>query len=101
MGNHELRARYSQALAPSITAADGTTLPANAEDNLAAQNYALGYTYSFSKSTLVYLFYTQIMNEDAARYTFGVGGAAAIVGAGNTPAGSDPMAAGAGIRLAF
>ncbi len=98
-GNHEFRARYSQALGPSITAATGTTLAANAEDNLGAQQYTLGYAYQFAKSTQVFLFYTQIKNEDAARYAFGLGGAAAV--AGNIPAGSDPTAAGAGIRLAF
>lgn len=98
-GDHELRARYSQALAPSITPATGTTLPAGAEDNLGAMNYSLGYAYHFGKTTQLFLFYTQIKNEDAARYAFGLGGAAAV--AGNIPAGSDPTAAGGGIRLAF
>lgn len=98
-GDHEFRCRYSQALGPSITAATGTTLAPNAEDDLGAQAYALGYAYHFAKSTQVYLFFTQIKNEDAARYTFGLGGAAAVAGA--VPAGSDPTAAGGGIRLAF
>ncbi len=100
-GNHEFRARYSQALKPSIKAADGTTLAANAEDELAAQDIALGYAYQFAKSTQVYLFWTQIMNEKRAQYTFGLGGAAALAPAAGLPAGSDPMAAGAGIRVAF
>lgn len=99
-GNHEVRARYSQALDPDITAASGTTLAAGAEDDLAAQQYALGYAYHLAKSTQLFAFFTQIMNDDRARYTFGVSGAANVVGA-NTPAGSDPMAVGLGIRYAF
>jgi predicted porin len=99
-GNHELRARFSQALDPDITAATGTTLAAGAEDDLGAQHYALGYAYHLAKSTQVYAFYTQIMNDDRARYTFGVAGAAAIVGA-NTVAGADPIAVGLGMRHAF
>jgi hypothetical protein len=99
-GNHEIRARFSQALDPNITAASGTTLAAGAEDELGATNYAVGYAYHFAKSTQVYVFGTQIANDDRARYTFPVGGAAAVVAA-NTPAGSDVTAYGAGIRLAF
>ncbi|HET8540152.1 MAG TPA: porin [Anaeromyxobacter sp.] len=100
-GPHELRARYSMALAPDISGADGApALPATADDDLGATSYAVGYAYHFAKSTQVYVFYTQIMNEDQARYTFGVGGAAAVVGA-NTQEGSTPTAGGAGIRLAF
>ncbi len=99
-GNHELRARYSMAMKPSITAASGSTLPATAEDKLGATSYAVGYAYQFAKSTQVYAYFTQIMNEDRARYSFGVAGAANVTGA-NTPAGSNPTAAGLGIRLAF
>jgi predicted porin len=100
MGEHEFRVRYSAALKPSITAATGTVLAANAEDDLGAQNIAVGYAYNLAKTTQVYLFYTQVMNEDRARYTFGVSGAAAVVGAA-TPIGSDPSALGLGIRQSF
>lgn len=99
-GSHELRARFSQALRPDITAANGTTLSATAEDDLGAQHYALGYAYYLAKSTQLYAFFTQILNEDRARYTFGISGAANVVAA-NTPAGSDPLAAGVGLRYAF
>jgi predicted porin len=98
-GNHELRARYSQALDPEITAATGTTLAANAEDELAAMQFALGYAYHLAKSTQVYAFYTQILNDDRAQYTLTIGGAPGM--GGGTPAGADPMAAGLGIRYAF
>lgn len=100
VGDHEFRGRYSAAMAPSIKAFDGGTLAANAEDQLGAQSYAVGYAYYLAKSTQLFLYYTQIMNEDRARYTFGVSGAAAVVGA-NTPAGSSPSAVGLGTRIAF
>lgn len=100
MGDHELRARFSAALNPSIKAFDGGTLAAGAEDNLGAKSFAVGYAYHLAKSTQVFLYYTQIMNDDRARYTFGVSGAAAVVGA-NTPAGSNPSAIGLGTRVAF
>ncbi len=96
-GDHELRFRYSQALKPDITSATATA--AN-EDDLGAQSWAIGYAYYLAKSTQLYAFYTEIKNEDRARYTFAVGGSAAVVGA-NTPAGSDPRAFGLGIRYAF
>jgi predicted porin len=100
MGDHELRARYSAALAPSIKVFDGGVLPAGAEDDLGAKSFAVGYAYHLAKSTQVFAYYTQIMNEDRARFTFGVSGAAAVVAA-NTPAGSSPSAAGVGTRIAF
>jgi predicted porin len=96
MGAHEFRARYSQALDPNIDGVAGVT--AN-EDDLAAQHYALGYAYHIAKSTQLFAFFTQILNEDRAQYTFSVGGAPGM-GAG-TPAGADPMAVGVGMRLAF
>lgn len=99
-GNHEFRARYSQALDPDITAADGDALPANVEDDLGAQHLAVGYAYHLAKSTQVYGYYTQIMNDDFAQYSFGVAGASRVTGT-NTPVGSDPVAVGLGIRHAF
>jgi len=100
-GSHELRARYSMAMDPSITAATGTTLSPTAEDNLAAQSFALGYANHIAKSTQLYVFFTQIMNDDAARYTFPVSGNAAVVAMAAAQAGADPMAAGIGVRHAF
>lgn len=98
MGDHEFRARYGQALDPDITAATGTPLAANAEDDLGAQHYSVGYAYHLAKSTQIYAFFTQIMNDDRARYVFGVSGSAVVVAA---PAGADPLAGGLGIRYAF
>lgn len=102
-GNHELRARYAQGLNPDCTLADGTDC--GDVEEFGAQQYALGYAYHLAKSTQVYAFYTQIMNEDAAQYTLTIGGSTAAVNvpavAGGTPPGADPMAVGAGIRFAF
>jgi predicted porin len=98
MGNHEFRARYSAALDPDIKAADGTTLAPTAEDDLAAQQVSLGYAYHLAKSTQVFAFATQIMNEDRAQYTFGVSGSSVVTA---VPAGADPVAGGLGIRYAF
>jgi predicted porin len=103
-GNHELRARYNQALDPSITissdARPGQALASNAKDELGAKSFAAGYAYYLAKSTQVYLFYTEIQNDARARYTFPVSGAAAVVAA-NTAAGSTLRAGGLGMRLAF
>jgi predicted porin len=98
-GNHELRARYGQALDPDVEAATGTALPAGAEDELGAQQFAIGYANHVAKSTQLFVFYTQILNDDAAQYTFSIGGAPGM--GGGTPAGADPSALGVGIRYAF
>jgi len=100
-GAHELRARYTQALGPDITAATGTTLPGTAEDDLGAQQITAGYAYHLGKSTQVFLYFSQIMNEDAARYTFGVSGNATVVAMAAAQAGADPMAIGLGLRQSF
>jgi len=100
LGDHEFRARYSMALKPTIKVFDGGTLAAGAEDDLGAQNLVVGYGYNLAKSTQLYAYYSMIKNEDRARYTFGVGGVAAVVGT-NTPIGSDPSAIGLGIRHSF
>lgn len=97
-GNHELRARYSQALEPSCTLADGTDCPDTETQDLGAQQLAVGYAYHLAKSTQVYAFYTTIMNDDAATYSFSIGGSGAVNGA---PIGADPSAFGVGIRHAF
>lgn len=99
-GAHEFRVRYSQALEGNCTLADGSDCPDIVTDDSGATSYAVGYSYHLAKSTQVYAFFTQIMNDDAAQYTFGVSGAARVVGT-NTPVGSDPLAGGVGIRFAF
>jgi len=105
-GDHELRLRWSQALDPTIKAANGTALAAGAEDKLGAKSFAVGYAYHMAKSVQVFAYYTQIMNDDRARYTFGVSGAGNVAGtatpAGSSaPAGSNVSAGGIGTRMAF
>jgi predicted porin len=99
-GNHELLGRFSQALSPTINLVGGGEVPSDITDEMGAMSYALGYQYYLAKATSIYAYYTQIMNGELASYTFGVAGAAAVVGT-NTKAGSDPMAAGLGIRMSF
>ena len=104
LGASEFRARYSQAMDPDITissnARAGQQLAADAKDGLGAKSFAVGYAYYLAKSTQVYVFFTEILNDSRARYTFPVSGAAAVVGA-NTAAGSTLLAGGLGMRLAF
>ncbi len=98
-GMHELRVRYAQAMEPSCTLGDGTDCPAAQTDEFGAQQFAVGYGYSLAKSTEVFAYYTQIMNDDAASYTLTIGGSPAVAGA--TPAGADPSAFGLGFRHSF
>ena len=96
IGDHELRARFSMADKGKATVVGGT---GNA-DKYGASDLALGYAYYIVPDALqVYVYYTQITNEEKAQYTFGTGGPAAISGA--TPAGADPKAFGLGARFAF
>lgn len=95
-GNHEIRARFSQADAGSVTLANSA---AGTTAGYGASMYALGYGYFFTSTLQAYLSYAQIMNDTNARYTLTIGGAPAVAGA--TPAGGDPMALGLGLRWAF
>ena len=96
MGNHELRARYSDADQGDCALVGGA---ACSTSGYGAKMYALGYAYHFSKRTQGYAFYTKIKNEQNAQYTFSIGGSPAV--AGSTPAGADPQAIGVGIRHSF
>jgi predicted porin len=104
MANHEFRGRFSMALDGNCTIAGGADCGDLTDDSGATQ-LAVGYAYHLAKSTQVYAFYTQIMNDDDARYTFSIGGSGPVVGTGavnsGPPAGADPLAIGAGIRYAF
>lgn len=96
MGNHELRARYSDADQGDCALVGGA---ACSTSGYGAKMYALGYAYHFSKRTQGYISYAKIKNEQNAQYTFSIAGAPAV--AGNTPAGADPQAIGVGIRHSF
>jgi predicted porin len=98
-GVHELRARFSQAMDPNCTIAGGGDCPDDATKDLGAQSYAVGYAYHLAKTTQVYAYFTQIMNDDQATYTFTTGGSPAV--SPGAPVGADPLAAGVGMRYAF
>lgn len=95
-GNHELRGRYSQALEGDCDLRGGAACNT---DKYGAKDFAVGYAYHFSKSAQGYAYYTQILNDDNAQYTFSIGGAPAVAGA--TAKGADPQALGLGLRYAF
>ncbi len=73
----------------SATAACSTT-------GLDARHYAAGYSYSFSKRTDVYAFYTLVNNGDFANYVLGNG--AAIASTSTAAGGGGGAAAGIGAR---
>lgn len=100
MGAHEFRARYSQADEGDCDNVANTCTT----NELGAKMYAVGYAYHFSKRTQVYAFYTEIDNDDAASYTFTIGGSANVAtpgAVGGAGVGSDPEAFGLGIRHTF
>jgi predicted porin len=96
LGKHEFRARYNLADEGDCTIVGGGSCNTN---DFGAQNITLGYTHYLSNAAQVYAFWTQIMNDMNASYTFGVAGAAAVVD--NVGAGADPWSAGVGMRYAF
>ena len=49
----------------------------------------------------MYAFWTQIMNDDRARYTFGVAGNTTVITMADAQRGADPSAFGIGMRQAF
>jgi predicted porin len=102
MGNHEFRARFSQAFDIDVTIKGGGSVSGA---DTGAINYALGYSYYLSKAAQVYAFATKLENEARATYTFATAGPAQLTA--TTPAGEDwtaggdPFGAGLGIRYAF
>lgn len=91
-GAHRLIASYGKAGAGSCEASGGA---ACSTAGLGAKQLALGYDYSLDRDTALYVFWSQIANDAAAAYNFGVSGApAAAVGA-------DPKALALGIRYRF
>ncbi len=64
-------------------------------DSGKAQHYALGYEYDLSKRTLLKAMYSEIRNNRAANYDFGIGAV------GNVAAGADPKGFAVGLRHTF
>ncbi|MEW5891239.1 MAG: porin [Pseudomonadota bacterium] len=95
IGAHEFKLRYNQAQDGSCTNVAGNC----STGGLGARQWTLGYGYHLSKRTELYAFYTKIRNDYSASYTLTIGGAPGVVtGPG---IGSDPTAAGLGIRHSF
>ena len=95
IGANTFRLGFGQAWAGSCHRAGGPTT-ACSTSGLDAKQYSLGYSYSFSKRTDVYGFYTLINNGDFGNYVLGNG--AGISSTGTTAAGAGGGSAGVGAR---
>jgi len=69
---------------------DGSEVPASK-----AMTYAIGYSYSFSKRTDVYAFYTMVRNDSNSINDFANGGI------GDVRGGADPQGISVNIRHTF
>jgi len=92
MGRHRAIASYSKADQGSCSLASGAACSTN---GLGAEQWALGYVFDMDAYTSLYAFWSQIRNEEAAAYNFGVSGAPAA------GVGADPQALALGIRYRF
>lgn len=83
VGPGTIRALYGRAQGGSCSLVGGA---ACLTDGLGAQQYSLGYSYSLSKRTDLYGFYTRVANESGATYQFangaGIGAAAGATSSG-------------------
>lgn len=100
IGPHRVAAAYSLARAGDCSRVAGSC----SADGTGAQQYTLGYHYSLSPRTVVYLYWSLIRNERLASYTWGI--APALGGSGSGTAvlqgvGANPMATGLGTRFTF
>lgn len=92
MGRHRAIVSYSKADQGSCSLASGT---ACSTSGMGAEQWALGYVFDLDAMTSLYAFWTQIRNDDAAAYNFGVSGAPAA------GVGADPQGLALGIRYRF
>ena len=83
IGPGTIRALYGRAQKGNCTLVAGATCSTN---GLGAQQYSLGYSYSLSKRTDLYAFYTRVANDSGATYQFanaaGIGAAAGATSTG-------------------
>jgi predicted porin len=92
IARHRLIASLGVADAGRCALASGT---ACATRGLGARQIGLGYDYSLDRDTVLYAFWSRIVNDEAAAYNFGVSGAPAA------GVGADPQALALGIRYRF
>jgi len=83
LGRGTIRALYGKAMSGDCSLVGGAACSTN---GLGAQQYSLGYSYSLSKRTDLYGFYTRVANESGATYQFanaaGIGAAAGASSSG-------------------
>ena len=87
IGPHTIRAMYGQDRGLKV---DGSEVPSSR-----AKTYAIGYSYSFSKRTDVYAYYTVISNDSNSNNDFANGGIGGVGG------GADPKGISFNIRHVF
>lgn len=92
MGRHRAIVSYSKAGEGSCSLASGAACSTR---GLGAEQWAVGYVYDLDAMTSLYAFWTQIRNDEAAAYNFGVSGAPAA------GVGADPQGLALGIRYRF
>lgn len=92
MGRHRAILSYSKADEGSCSLASGAACSTR---GLGAEQWAAGYVFDLDAMTSLYAFWTQIRNDEAAAYNFGVSGAPAA------GVGADPQALALGIRYRF
>ncbi|MCW5590603.1 MAG: porin [Burkholderiales bacterium] len=92
IGRHHAILSYSKADQGSCSLATGA---ACSTSGMGAEQWALGYVFDLDPNTWLYAFWTQIRNEEAAAYNFGVSGAPAA------GVGADPQGLALGIRYRF
>jgi len=105
IGGNILRTSYAQANDGSCTFTNGS---ACSTAGLGAKAFNVGYGYSLSKRTEVYVAYVRILNDAGAAYNFGqnaigatVAGSATAGFTGGIGAGADPTGYGLGIIHLF
>ncbi|MBL0144245.1 MAG: porin [Betaproteobacteria bacterium] len=92
MGRHRAILSYSKADEGSCSLASGAACSTR---GLGAEQWAAGYVFDLDAMTSLYAFWTQIRNDEAAAYNFGVSGAPAA------GVGADPQGVALGIRYRF
>lgn len=92
MGRHRAIVSYSKADEGSCSLASGAACSTR---GLGAEQWAVGYVFDLDAMTSLYAFWTQIRNDEAAAYNFGVSGAPAA------GVGADPQGMALGIRYRF
>ncbi len=92
MGRHHAILSYGKADAGSCSLTSGA---ACSTAGMGAEHWAAGYVFDMDANTWLYAFWSQIRNEEAAAYNFGVSGAPAA------GVGADPKGVALGIRYRF